>query len=189
MGDLVCRAIMDFFRSGRMLRQLNHTILALMIKSENSPSVADYQPISCCNVIYKVITKIIADRFSPALEHLIYNNQATFVGGRNITNNIFLAQEMVRQYSRKRISPRCTINADLRKAFDSVSWKFLFRILHGCGFPPPLISWIMECISTTSFLVALNGSLHGFFPRKKGLSKEIRCRQLSSFFVWSIFPD
>ncbi|KAL0324558.1 UNVERIFIED_CONTAM: hypothetical protein Scaly_2422900 [Sesamum calycinum] len=121
VGDLVCRAIMDFFRSERMLRQLNHTILALMLKSGHSPSVADYQPISCCNVIYKVITKIIADRFFPALEHLIYNNQAAFVGGRNITNNIFLAQEMVRQYSRKRISPRCTINADLRKAFDSVS--------------------------------------------------------------------
>ncbi|KAL0299931.1 UNVERIFIED_CONTAM: hypothetical protein Sangu_2461200 [Sesamum angustifolium] len=59
---------------------------------------------------------------------------------------------MVRQYSRKRISPRCTINVDLRKAFNSVSWTFLSRVLHG-----------------TSFSVALNDSLHGFFPGKKGL--------------------
>ncbi|KAL0380246.1 UNVERIFIED_CONTAM: hypothetical protein Sangu_0088900 [Sesamum angustifolium] len=114
-----------------MLRQLNHTIIALVPKSEHSPSVADYRPISCCNVIYKVITKIIADRLSPALMQLVDSSQAAFVGGRNITDNIFLAQEMVRQYSRKRISPRCTINVDLRKAFDSVSWTFLSRVLHG----------------------------------------------------------
>ncbi|KAL0315180.1 UNVERIFIED_CONTAM: hypothetical protein Scaly_2881100 [Sesamum calycinum] len=129
VGDLVCRAVMDFFRSGRMLRQLNHTIIALVPKSEHSPSVADYRPISCCNVIYKVITKFIADRLSPALVQLIDSSQAAFVGGRNITDNIFLAQEMVRQYSRKRISPRCTINVDLRMAFYSVSWTFLSR--HG----------------------------------------------------------
>ncbi|KAL0288305.1 UNVERIFIED_CONTAM: hypothetical protein Sangu_2664900 [Sesamum angustifolium] len=136
VGDLVCSAVMDFFRSGRMLRQLNHTIIALVPKSEHSPSVADYRPISCCNVIYKVITKIIADRLSPALMQLVDSSQAAFVGGRNITDNIFLAQEMVRQYSRKRISPRCTINVDLRKAFDSVSWTFLSRVLHGPSIYP-----------------------------------------------------
>ncbi|KAK4389436.1 Retrovirus-related Pol polyprotein from type-2 retrotransposable element R2DM [Sesamum angolense] len=163
------RAVVDFFRSGRMLRQLNHTIIALVPKFEHSPSVTNYRPISCCNVIYKVITKIIADRLSPALVQLIDSSQAAFVGGRNITDNIFLAQEMVRQYSRKRISPHCTINVDLRKAFDSVSWTFLSRVLHGYGFPPLFISWIMECVSTTSFSVALNGSLHGHFPGKKGL--------------------
>ncbi|KAL0381623.1 UNVERIFIED_CONTAM: hypothetical protein Sangu_0226600 [Sesamum angustifolium] len=98
VGDLVYRAVIDFFRSRRMLRQLNHTIIALVPKSKHSPSVADYRPISCCNVIYKVITKIIADRLSPALEKLIDSSQAAFVRGRNITDNIFLAQEMVRQY-------------------------------------------------------------------------------------------
>ncbi|KAL0295110.1 UNVERIFIED_CONTAM: Retrovirus-related Pol polyprotein from type-2 retrotransposable element R2DM [Sesamum radiatum] len=89
--------------------------------------------------------------------------------GRSITDNIFLAQEMVRQYTRKRISPRCTINVDLRKAFDSVSWTFLSQVLHGYGFPPIFIAWIMKCVSTSSFSVALHGSLHGFFAGKKGL--------------------
>ncbi|XP_020555063.1 uncharacterized protein LOC105178632 [Sesamum indicum] len=123
VGDQVCRAVLDFFRCGRMLRQLNHTIIALVPKSDHSTYVADYRPILCCNVIYKAITKIISDRLAPALKHLIDRCQATFVGGRNITDNIFLAQEMVRQYSKKRISPR----------------------------------------------LAMNGSLHGFFPGKKGL--------------------
>ncbi|KAK4394652.1 putative mitochondrial protein [Sesamum angolense] len=150
-------------------KKLNHTIIALVPKSGHSPSVADYRSISRCNVIYIVITKIIANRLSPALEHLIDSSQAAFVEGRNITDNIFLAQEMVRQYSRKRILPHCTINVDLRKTFNSVSWTFLSRVLHGYGFPPLFISWIMECVSTTSFSVALNGSIHGLFLGKKGL--------------------
>ncbi|KAL2224953.1 UNVERIFIED_CONTAM: hypothetical protein Sindi_2952100 [Sesamum indicum] len=93
LGDQVCRAVLDFFRSGRMLRQLNHTIIALVPKSEHSTYVADYRPILCCNVIYKAITKIISDRLAPALEHLIDRCQAAFVGGRNITDNIFLPKK------------------------------------------------------------------------------------------------
>ncbi|KAL0358099.1 UNVERIFIED_CONTAM: hypothetical protein Scaly_1495600 [Sesamum calycinum] len=147
VGDQVCTAVLDFFRSGRLLRQLNHSIIALVPKSDHCPTVADYRPISCCNVIYKAITKIIADRLAPALEHLTDRCQAAFVGGRSITDNIFLAQEMVRQYTRKRISPRCTINVDLRKAFDSVSWTFLSQVLHG----------------------GTQRLLHGFFAGKKGL--------------------
>ncbi|KAL0457779.1 UNVERIFIED_CONTAM: hypothetical protein Slati_0405100 [Sesamum latifolium] len=136
----LCRAVTRR-RSGRLLRQLNHCIIALVLKSDHSPVVADYRPISCCNVIYKAITKIIADRLAPVLEHLIDRSQTAFAGGRSITENIFLAQEMVRQYTRKWISPRCTINVDLRKAFDSVSWTFLSRVLHGGleRFPP----WIL----------------------------------------------
>ncbi|KAL2228933.1 UNVERIFIED_CONTAM: hypothetical protein Sindi_1873000 [Sesamum indicum] len=55
VGDHVCSAVLDLFRSGRMLRQLNHTVIALVPKSEHSSSIADYRPISCCNVIYKAI--------------------------------------------------------------------------------------------------------------------------------------
>ncbi|KAL2235300.1 UNVERIFIED_CONTAM: hypothetical protein Sindi_1262200 [Sesamum indicum] len=148
VGDQVCRAVLDFFRNGRMLRQLNHTVITLVPKSEHSASVADYRPISCWNVIYKAITKIILDRLAPALEHLIDRYQSAFIGGRNITDNIFLAQEM---------------------PYDSVSWTFLSRVLHGYGFFPMFIAWIMECVCTSSFFVSLNGSLHGFFPGKKGL--------------------
>ncbi|KAL0444330.1 UNVERIFIED_CONTAM: hypothetical protein Slati_2155700 [Sesamum latifolium] len=91
VGDQVCLAVMDFFRSGRLIRQLNHSIIALVPKSEHSPTVADYRPISCCNVIYKAITKIISDRLAHTLEQLIDRSQAAFVGGWSITDNIFLA--------------------------------------------------------------------------------------------------
>ncbi|KAL0437489.1 UNVERIFIED_CONTAM: Retrovirus-related Pol polyprotein from type-2 retrotransposable element R2DM [Sesamum radiatum] len=78
---------------------------------------------------------------------------------------------MVRQYTRKWISLCCTINVDLRKAFDSVSWGFLSQVLYGYSLPPLFNSWIMKCVSTSSFSMVLNGSLHGFFPSKRGLKQ------------------
>ena len=84
-------------------------------------------------------------------------------------DNIFLLQELLRQYGRKRASPRCILNVDLRKAFDSIEWDFLCEMLSALHFPPRFIGWIMECISTTTYSVSYNGSMHGFFKGKRGL--------------------
>ncbi|CAH9079933.1 unnamed protein product, partial [Cuscuta epithymum] len=121
------------------------------------------------NVLYKIITKILAARIVPTLPGLINEAQGAFVDGRLMFDNIFLAQELVRGYNRKRISPRCMIMVDLRKAYDTISWDFLRNVLLGLGFPATFVGWIMECVSTASFSVSLNGSLYGFFKGKRGI--------------------
>nr|GEZ48575.1 hypothetical protein [Tanacetum cinerariifolium] len=65
--------------------------------------------------------------------------------------------------------PRCTFKVDIQKAYDTVDWQFLRAALFGFGFHDRMIAWIMECVSTTSFSISINGSLHGFFKRKRGL--------------------
>ena len=69
MGKDLCAAVQDFFISDRLLKQINHSVIALVPKSANVSSISDFRPISCCNVIYKVIAKILAGRlahFCPA---------------------------------------------------------------------------------------------------------------------------
>lgn len=61
------------------------------------------------------------------------------------------------------------LKVDIRKAFDTVCWDFVIKILWAQGFPPLFVSWIQECITSPRFLVALNGELAGFFEGKKGL--------------------
>jgi hypothetical protein len=78
-------------------------------------------------------------------------------------DNIHLTQELVLQYNRKRISPRCMLKFDLRKAYDTVSWSFLHSMLEGFGFPPIFTHWVMTCVSSTSFSVQVNGGLFDFF--------------------------
>ncbi|GFS34973.1 wall associated kinase 5 [Actinidia rufa] len=78
-------------------------------------------------------------------------------------------EELLRKYSWNRISPRCIMKVDLRKAYDTVNWEFLENTLLGLKFPPMFVKWVMQCVTTTSYSVSINGSLHGFFKGKQGL--------------------
>lgn len=91
VGPLVMEAVHDFFRTGRLLRELNATILALVPKVPNASVVSDFRPIACCNTLYKVITKILANRIVAVLNDLISPSQNAFVKGRIIRDNILLA--------------------------------------------------------------------------------------------------
>ncbi|XP_022868499.1 uncharacterized protein LOC111388067 [Olea europaea var. sylvestris] len=85
-------AIMEFFSSGSILKQINHAVIALVPKSRHAPSVGDYRPISCYNVIYKVITKILASRLRPIWGDIVDQAQPAFIEGRSMMKNIHLAQ-------------------------------------------------------------------------------------------------
>ncbi|XP_022847501.1 uncharacterized protein LOC111370020 [Olea europaea var. sylvestris] len=156
-----------FFK--RAWGQINHVVIALVPKSTHAPSVGNYRQISCCNVIYKVITKILASRLRPILRDIVDQKQAAFIKGRSMMENIHLARELMRQYNRKRVAPRRLLKIDSRKAYDSVSWNFLKSVLEGLNFPLRFVQWIMECVTTPTYFIALNGSMHGFFKGGKGL--------------------
>ena len=129
----------------------------------------DYRPISCCNVIYKVISKLLANRLKKILPQFISANQSAFVSERLLIENHLLATELVKDYHKETISSRCAIKIDISKAFDSVQWPFLLNVLSEMNFPPPFIHWISLCISTASFSVQVNGKLSGYFQSKRGL--------------------
>ncbi|XP_039042960.1 uncharacterized protein LOC120182004 [Hibiscus syriacus] len=94
---------------------------------------------------------------------------SAFVKGRNIADNTLLAQEIVKGYSMKNLSPRCTIKVDLQKAFDSICWDFFMIVLEAMGLLEVFCGWIKACITTLSYSISLNGSLVGFFKGAKGV--------------------
>ena len=121
VGSEVCEAVEDFFSSGCLLREINCTIIALVPKIPNPSSMHDYRPISCCNAIYKCISKIIAARIKGCLPDIISPAQTAFVQGRNIADNILLTQELMKNYHLDSGIPRCALKIDLKKAYDSIS--------------------------------------------------------------------
>ncbi|KAL0293606.1 UNVERIFIED_CONTAM: putative mitochondrial protein [Sesamum radiatum] len=155
--------------TGKLLKQINTTLLALIPKVSLPNYVSDYRPISCCNVLYKAITKIIVRRLQLVLHLLIDYSQNAFVPERSISDNILLAQELLAEYNQVRLPQRCTLKVDIQKAYDSMDWDFLWAVLRLFGFPPRFIVLIEQCVSTATFSVALNGSVHGFFKGSRGL--------------------
>ena len=75
------------------LTSLNHTYIALIPKIKNSRDVADYRPISLCNVIYRIIAKCIVNRLKQILHDVISTNQSVFIPNKLITNNIIIGYE------------------------------------------------------------------------------------------------
>jgi hypothetical protein len=120
-------------------------------------------------VIYKVIAKILVGRLTKVLTDIVSPMQNAFLGGKLMSDNINPFQELLRQYGRKRSSPRSLLKVDFKKAFDSVQWEFLENLLRYLGFPDRFVFLVMQCVSTTFFSVAVNGDLHGFFQGKGGV--------------------
>ncbi|XP_074289017.1 uncharacterized protein LOC141614161 [Silene latifolia] len=159
----------DFFTHGKLLKQLNHTLVTLIPKVEMPENVTQFRPISCCNVVYKVIAKLLCTRLAAILPHIISPNQGGFIKRRNIIENILVCQDVIRLYKRTAVSPRCMIKVDLRKAYDSVDWGFPKQMMLALNFPPQFLNLIMEYITSASYSLVLNGEQFGHFPGKKGL--------------------
>eukprot|EP00252_Welwitschia_mirabilis_P007287 TRINITY_DN1852_c0_g1_i11.p1 TRINITY_DN1852_c0_g1~~TRINITY_DN1852_c0_g1_i11.p1 ORF type:complete len:163 (+),score=5.45 TRINITY_DN1852_c0_g1_i11:74-562(+) len=121
VGQDVCTVIKAFFSNGKMPTSINSTMITLIPKISNPSSALNFRPIASCNVIYKEISIILANKLKSVLPDIVADNQGAFIPHRNIIHNILLDQELVHLYGRKNISPRCALKIDLKKAYDSVS--------------------------------------------------------------------
>ena len=169
IGKDFVTAVQSFFLYGFLPTAVNATILSLIPKSENTQTMKDYRPIAFCNLLYKVISKVLANCLKILLPGAIEANQCAFIKGRLLLENVLLASELVNVYHKKTNSNRCAIKFDISKAFDTVKWSFISSVLRVMGLPAQFIHWIMVCISTASFSVSVNGSLEGFFSSAKGI--------------------
>lgn len=169
VGSNVVQAVREFFRNGRLLKDLNTTAIALIPKKSEACKLGDYRTISCCNIFYKVISKIIANQLKPILQECVSPNQASFLKGRSLGENVLLASELIKEYNTSSCHKSAMLKVDIRKAFDTVCWDFGIKTLKAQQFPPLFITWIKECTTSPMFSVAINGKLAGFFEGKKGM--------------------
>ena len=94
----------------------------------------DYRPIACCNMIYKISSKVLPDHLKRVLPSLIGQNQNVFLRGHLISKNIMLMQKLVYNYRRDGGKPKYAIKIQLMKAYKTVDWKFLFTIMRLMNF-------------------------------------------------------
>lgn len=157
------------FNAGKMLKQINATTITMIPKVKNPSSMNEYRPISCCNTLYKYISKMLCNRLRKVLPKFIGESQCAFVEGRCIIQNVLICQKLTKGFGRKNNKPKCLMKIDLKKACDSVNWEFIEEMMAALQFPWKFIRWIMACVSSTSFSLMINGSLCRFFKGEKGL--------------------
>jgi hypothetical protein len=127
----VIKEVLHFQNGNDMPIGWNETIVALIPNVDNPERIQDLRPISLCNVLYKIVSKVISNRLKSILSDVISLNQSAFVPGRLITDNVLLAYEMTHFLQTKRDGRDgyATIKLDLSKAYDRIEWSFLEQML------------------------------------------------------------
>ncbi|XP_038717940.1 uncharacterized protein LOC120011012 [Tripterygium wilfordii] len=171
VGEVVTTAVLNFLNEGRFCDQINHTLLVLIPKINKPEAVSHFRPISLCNVLYKIISKCLCNRMKGILPKIISESQSAFISGRLISDNIIVANECIHYMKglRSRKEGFMALKLDLSKAYDRVDWRFLEAMMRISGFAPKWIETIMKCITSVSFSVVLNGSVHGLIKPTRGL--------------------
>ncbi|KAL9232399.1 hypothetical protein vseg_007514 [Gypsophila vaccaria] len=169
--DDVTKMVLGALNSGKILKELNGTFITLIAKVENPEGVDNFRPISLCNVAMKIITKCLSNRLRDVMGKLVSDFQNAFVKGRNIGDNIMIAQEILQSINKHKRGKeaRMALKFDMIKAYDRINWNFLKATLISMGFPAHWQSLIMECVTTVSYEVLLNGSPMKSLKPKCGL--------------------
>ena len=165
------QVILSSLNSGAILKSINHTFITLIPKVNNLEKVFDFRPISLCNVIYKIVSKVIANHLKPMHNSIISETESAFTTDHLITNNILIAFENLHHMKTNYTGKKgfMALKMDMSKAYDRVEWIFLEKILLKMGFQASWVAMIMECINTISYSILVNGEPMGIITSSRGL--------------------
>ncbi|GJW99600.1 RNA-directed DNA polymerase, eukaryota, partial [Tanacetum coccineum] len=170
VGPDFCSAVECFFDNGTFLKESNSSFIALIPKVMDAKFVTDFRPISLIGCVYKVITKILANRLATVISDLVSDIQSAFVANRQILDGPFILNELLAWCKRKK-KQAMIFKVDFAKAYDSVRWDYLLDVLQAFGFGPNWCRWIRGTFSSAMASILVNGSPTSEFPFFYGLKQ------------------
>ena len=171
IGDDVSKAVLDFLNSCHIPKEFNFTYVTLIPKMKNPKKISEFRPISLCNVIYKLISKVLANCLKPLLPSIVSENQSAFQASKVITDNILMAFETL-HYMKNHQTGNTSFMAlklDMSKAYNRVEWSFVECLLKKMGFHSKWVDLMMECITTISYSILINGEPSHTIHPSRGL--------------------
>jgi hypothetical protein len=169
LGNQVKAEVLAVLNGGEMPQGWNDTIIVLIPKTRSPEKLKDLRPISLCNVLYKLISKVLANRLKAVLPEIISPSQSAFVPGRMITDNVLLAYELTHHLNSKRKGAVgvAAIKLDMSKAYDRVEWPFLKMMMLKLGFHEKWVKMVMTCVCSVSYRIKVNAEYtERIFPQR-----------------------
>jgi hypothetical protein len=158
----------DFHTGNLPLFCLNFGTIMLLPKEKEVKKIQQYMPICMINIIFKIFTKVLANRLISVACRITKILQSAFLPGRYILEGVIVLHETIHELKIKK-QKGIILKLDFEKAYDKVNWDFLQQVLRMKGFPNFWCQWMERVVSKGSVGVQVNDDLGHFFQTKKGL--------------------
>ena len=167
----VTTAILSWLNSSTIPTTLNHTFITLIPKTNSHLYAHQFRPISLCNVLYKIYSKVLANLLEKLLPSIITEHQSTFTKGRLISDNILVAFETLYSIQNYKSGTHgyMTLKLYMSKAYDWVEWYFLEELMRKMGFNESWINLVMGCVKIVSYSVLVNREPCGMIYPIRGI--------------------
>ena len=171
MNQDIISSILSWPNSGKLPHPVNHTFIALIPKIKNPKYITEYRLISLCNVLYKIFSKVLANRIKKLLPTIITEHQFAFTKDCLITDNILVGFETFHSMKNYKSGDNgfMALKLDMSKAYNLVEWSFLENLMRKMGFCENWINLMMECVRTVSYSVLINGEPKGLVYPSQGI--------------------
>lgn len=135
----------------------NSSFITLIPKVDDPLCLKDYRPISLIGVYTKILSKLLANRLKLVIRELVGEEQNAFIQGRHILDGILVVNESI-QHLKKLNEKYAIFKLDIEKAYDSLNWNFLLKIMQQMGFKNKWLLWISSLLKSTTISILINGS-------------------------------
>ena len=171
LGFFVVRSLNEGFLKGELSSTQKEGVIVCIPKGDKPREfIKNWRPISLLNLVYKIGSGCIANRLKNVLPSLIHEDQTGFIRNRYLGDNVRLIYDLI-DYLNVNDLPGLLLCLDFEKAFDSVSWEFMFKVLEAFGCGPDICQWIHTFYNGIKSSVLVNGTLGSWFHVRRG------CRQ------------
>lgn len=168
VGENVFYAAKEFFKSGIWPAFVNETHIALVLKIPKPEIlVLHFRPISLCNFIYKIISKVIVNKLKVIMPSIILEEQGVFVSSRAIQDNLLVDQGAVLHLEKEGKKGFFVVKTDMIKAYDGMDWGFLEALLLRMGFDQVWVQRILVYVCSISYKILVNGCHKTVLPPKE----------------------
>jgi hypothetical protein len=170
-GEEITSIVLRILRGEDDPAACNKTFIVLIPKVAAPEDLGQFRPISLCNVLYKIASKVLANRLKRVLPDIISDEQSAFVPGRLITDNIITSYECLHFMKRNKAAKHrfCALKLDMRKAYDRVEWGYLEAIMLKIGFHESWVRMVMRMVTSVTFSVLFNGERLEEFTPSRGI--------------------
>jgi hypothetical protein len=152
-------------------KSINNTFIVLIQKVVSPEELGQFRLISLCNVLYKITSKVVANRLKVLLPEVIFEEQSAFIPGRLITDDIIAAYQCLHTMKKKMPQNErcCALKLDMKKAYDRVEWSYLQAMMLRLGFHRSWVDMVLRLVTSVSFSVLFNGDRLDSFTLSRGI--------------------